>query len=119
MNTVHTGFASKPRNPEFGESTSFMQTCFLPWRETRLFPSRLLPADTALSGGPGKEWSGLSILCWDTQGSALRAHGGLPLPRVSQGTLTYINRKTSCHLLSICAPNTVRFDLHPCSKVVK
>lgn len=68
VDILHAGFAWKPKNPEFAESAFFMQTCFLYWVETRPLPSRLLPAGTSLSSGPGKEWSGLSILCRDTQG---------------------------------------------------
>ena len=52
-------------------------------------------------GGLGNEWSGLSILCWDSQGS-------WPVVKCYfQGTLMcHINHTTSCHLLSIIVLQT-------------
>ena len=69
-NTVRTGFAAKPRNWELGGSISFMQTCFLPWKQTRLFPSRLLSADTDLLVALAKSSQDLAFFA-----GTLRAHG--------------------------------------------
>ena len=69
-NTVCTGFAAKPRNWELGGSISFMQTCFLPWKQTRLFPSRLLSADTDLLVALAKSGQDLAFFA-----GTLRAHG--------------------------------------------
>ena len=69
-NTVCTGFAAKPRNWELGGSISFMQTCFLPWKQTRLFSSRLLSADTDLLVALAKSGQDLAFFA-----GTLRAHG--------------------------------------------
>lgn len=69
-NTVRTGFAAKPRNWELGGSISFMQTCFLPWKQTRLLPSRLLSAVTDLLVALAKSSQDLAFFA-----GTLRAHG--------------------------------------------
>lgn len=62
----------------------------------KTFPLKIALCRQRPVGGLGKEWSGLSILCWDSQGS-------WPVVKCySQGTLMcHINHTTSCHLPSI------------------
>lgn len=53
MGILHTGFAWMPR-----DLALLLQTCSLPFRVMWPYPPRLLPVDTVLGDGPGKQWSG-------------------------------------------------------------
>lgn len=90
-----------------GNPPLLCKLAFCPEGRQDFSPQDCSPQTQPWVGGLDKEWLGLSILCWDTQGSALRAHGGLPLPRVTQGTLTYIIIKLAAvYWASLCSKHS-------------
>lgn len=74
--TVCTGFPSKSRNHELGESIYFMADLLFALEREMILSLQIAYSKHDLSDGWGTEQSGLSILYRDKQGSGPMVHCG-------------------------------------------